>query len=62
MVYNNLELIHPEKRHELFQDLNQRYGISEIEKIKVGKIDIVKKSVRLLIYFKDSGDNNFNDE
>ena len=62
MVYNNLKLIHPDKRHELIQDLNQRYGISEIEKIKVGKIDIVKKSVRLLVYFKDTGDNNFNDE
>ncbi len=62
MVYNNLELIHPDKRHELFQDLNQRYGISEIEKIKVGKIDTVKTSVQLRIYFKDSGDNNFNDE
>ena len=62
MVYNKLELIHPDKRHQLFQDLNQKYGISEIEKIKVGKIDNVKKSVRLLIYFKDSGDNHFNDE
>ena len=62
MVYNNLKLIHPDKRHELIQDLNQRYGISEIEKIKVGKIDIVKRSVRLLVYFKDSGDNNFSDE
>ncbi len=62
MVYNNLKLIHPEKRHELFQDLNKRYGISGIEKIKVGKIDNVKNSVRLLIYFKDSGDNNFYDE
>ena len=62
MVYNNLKLIHPEKHHELVQDLDKRYGISGIEKIKVGKIDNVKKSARLLIYFNDSGDNNFNDE
>ena len=62
MVYKNLELIHPEKHHELVQDLDKRYGISGIEKIKVGKIDNVKKSARLLIYFNDSGDNNFNDE
>jgi len=62
MVYNNLKLIHPEKHHELVQDLDKRYGISGIEKIKVGKIDNVKNSVRLLIYFNDSGDNNFNDE
>jgi hypothetical protein len=62
MVYNNLDLIHPDKHPELIQDLNKRYGISGIEKIKVGKIDNVKNSVRLLIHFKDSGDNNFNDE
>ena len=62
MVYKNLELIHPEKHHELVQDLDKRYGISGIEKIKVGKIDNVKKSVRLLIYFNDLGDNHFNDE
>jgi len=62
MVYNNLELIHPKKHHELVQDLDKRYGISGIQKIKVGKIDNVKNSVRLLVYFNDSGDNNFNDE
>jgi len=62
MVYNNLDLIHPDKHPELIQDLNKRYGISGIQKIKIGKIDNVKNSVRLLIFFKDSGDNNFNDE
>ena len=62
IVYNNLDLIHPAKRQELIQDLNQRFGITEIEKIKTGKIDVVKNSVRLRIYFKDSGNNNFNDE
>ncbi len=62
IIYTNLDLIHPDKRPELFEDLNLKYGIKEIEKIKVGKIDAVKNSVRLQISFKDSGDNNFSDE
>ena len=62
LVYNNMELIHPDRREELIRDLDQRYGISEIEKIKVGKIDTVKNSVRLLIHFRDSGNNSFDDD
>jgi hypothetical protein len=62
LVYNNLELIHPDKRTELYDDLDSKYGIEEIEKIKVGKIDTVKNSVRLQIHFKDSGNNNFTDD
>lgn len=61
IVYNNLDLIHPEKRPELYDDLGKQFGILEIEKIKAGKIDTVKNSVRLQIYFNDPEDNNFPD-
>ena len=62
LVYNNLELTHPDRRAELYDDLNQKFGISGIEKIKIGKIDTVKSSVQLVIYFNDTGNNNFSDE
>ena len=62
LTYNNLELIHPDRREELIRDLDQRYGIKKIDKVKVGKIDSVKNSVRLQIHFRDTGDNNFKDE
>jgi len=62
LIYNNLELVHPERREELINDLNSRYGILEIESIKVGKIDTVKNSARLQISFKDSGNTDFDDE
>jgi len=62
IIYNNLELIHPDRRPELIQDLNTRFGIGAIEKIKVGKIDILKSAVRLQIYFKDPGEENFEDD
>jgi hypothetical protein len=57
-----MELIHPDRREELKNDLNQRFGISHIEKIKVGRIDSQKNAARLLVYFKDPDKNNFEDE
>lgn len=62
IVYDKPELIHPEKREELYNDLDLRYGIRDIHKIKTGKIDAIKNSVRLQISFLDSEDNNFSDE
>jgi len=62
LVFNNLELIHPDRREELIRELDQRYGIKQIDKIKVGKIDSVKNSVRLQVHFRDTDGNNFKDE
>jgi len=62
LVFNNLELIHPDRREELIRELDQRYGIRQIDKIKVGKIDSVKNSVRLQVHFRDTDGNNFKDE
>ena len=62
IVYNNLELINPEKRELLYTDLKDKFGISNIEQIQIGKIDMVKNSVRLRVKFKDSGNNYIDDE
>jgi hypothetical protein len=62
ITYNKLDLIHPDRRPELEQDLDQRFGLRDIEKIKVGKIDAVKNSVRLQVHFKDLADENFEEE
>lgn len=59
IIYNNLILIHPGKRKELEKDLNDKYGISEIEKITVGEINEPKKFTKLTVSFIDSGKNNF---
>jgi hypothetical protein len=61
IVYNDLALIHPERRKELEEDLYRRYGISQIEKIQVGKIDAVKNSVQLRVHFIDRDNNNFSE-
>jgi hypothetical protein len=60
IVYNNLELIHPDKRTELENDLGNRFGISEIQNIKVGNINTAKNTADLLVYFKDPRNYNFN--
>jgi hypothetical protein len=62
LIYDNLELIHPDKRLELTNDLDQRFGISGVEKIQVGRVDAVKNSARLLIAYQDPDNNNFDDK
>ena len=62
IVYDNLNLIHPDQRPQLIEDLNLRFGISNIRSIKVGKIDAVKNSARLMVYFLDTEDLNYRDD
>jgi len=62
IVYNKLELIHEDLRPRLISDLQTSFGIKNIEKIQVGKIDTIKNSAQLKVYFQDAGDQNFSDE
>ncbi len=59
IVYNNLELIHEDLRPQLISDLETSFGIKNIEKIQVGKIDTVRNSAQLKVYFLDTGNQNF---
>ena len=62
MVYKNLELIHQDRRSQLISDLQTSFGLKNIEKVQVGKIDTVKNSAQLRIFFFDEDDQNFSDE
>ena len=62
MVYKNLELIHEDRRSQLISDLQTSFGLKNIQKVQVGKIDTVKNSAQLRIYFLDEDDQNFSDE
>lgn len=62
VVYDKLELLHPNRREELFGDLQQRIGI-EPQKIKIGKIDLEKANAGITVYYDsnesdDSSDSN----
>lgn len=48
--YDNVDLVHPEKRQDLIADLEKRTGL-KILSVEVGTIDFLKDSVMLRIYY-----------
>lgn len=58
IVYNRLDLIHPNKHKELEVDLSDRFGIKDIHEIKVGEINTVKKFAKIQVVFKDKMNQN----
>jgi hypothetical protein len=55
IVYEKINLIRPDKYLELIEDLRQRTGISRINRVDVGRIDFVKETCQLTIYYEDPG-------
>lgn len=53
--YDNVNLVHPEKRQELIADLEKRTGLKIIN-VEVGTIDFLKDSVILRIYYDEDMD------
>ncbi len=62
IVYNKLNLIHEDLRNQLIEDLKESYGLKNIDKVQVGKIDTIKNSAQLRVYFQDIDDKNFYEE
>ncbi|MCB8994965.1 MAG: DUF4956 domain-containing protein [Bacteroidales bacterium] len=60
--YEKIELIKPDREEELMTDLRERTGL-DITRIEIGKIDFLKDSARIRIFFnvKEHG-KNFEDE
>lgn len=57
IVYDRMDLIHPDKHDLLRQDIKERTGL-EISRFKIGQIDLAKNSIRLTIFYKDVVGNN----
>jgi hypothetical protein len=51
VVYDRMDLIPPEKRTELVEDLRARTGLA-ITRVEVGHIDLVKDTVHLSVYHR----------
>ncbi len=62
IVYNRLDLLHEDLRPQLKSDLETTFGIKNIEKIQVGRIDTIKNSAVLKVYFNDTGGQHYSDE
>ncbi len=50
IVYEKIELIHPDKRNELIGDLENRTGINIIN-VEIGNIDFLKDTALINIYY-----------
>ena len=50
VMYDRIELITPERREDLLQDLRQRTGL-DIRKVEVGHIDFLRDAAMLKVYY-----------
>jgi hypothetical protein len=55
VIYEKIDLIKPEKHLELMDDLKDRTGIKNIKRIEIGKIDFLKDTCTIQIYFDVKG-------
>ncbi len=59
VLYDRIDLITPDKRAELIEDLEKRIGI-KVERLEVGHIDFLRDSAMLKIYYEDNESNQAN--
>ena len=52
VVYENIELVRPDRYNELFADLMKRTGL-DIRRFEVGKINYLNDTAQIKIYFED---------
>jgi hypothetical protein len=55
--YEKIELIHPDKRAELVEDLKQRTGLP-ISRVEIGRINFLRDTVRLLVYYPEDRESS----
>ena len=62
VLYDRVELITPDRRQELIEDLNKRLGL-EIADVQVGAVDFLHDTAMLKVFYKEKhrfGDNVVN--
>jgi hypothetical protein len=52
IVYENIELIKPEKKEEMLADIRMRTGI-DVHRFSIQKIDFLKDAAQIKVYFYD---------
>ena len=57
ITYENIELIKPQHREEMHQDLENRTGI-KISRFEVGKINFLRDSAEVKIFFYEDEQMN----
>jgi hypothetical protein len=57
IIYEKIELIKPERNQELINDLQERTGIKKINRVEIGKIDFLKDTCCLQIFYDVVGNH-----
>lgn len=57
VLYDRIELIVPERREELIEDLKKRLGL-DIQKVDVGAVDFIRDTAMLKVYYGGTMDSN----
>jgi hypothetical protein len=55
VLYEKIDMIKPENRGELIRDLQERTGIEKIKRVDVGKIDFLRDTCLLTVYYEEPG-------
>lgn len=55
IIYEKINLIKPENNQDLLNDLQERTGIRKIKRVEIGKIDFLKDTCTLQIYYDVTG-------
>ncbi len=50
LIYERIDLIKPQNRVPLFEDLYQRLGV-KVSRVEIGKIDLLKDTAELKVYY-----------
>lgn len=56
IVFDNLALLHPDKRSELFEDLANRTGLVA-ERVTISKIDLQKANATIVVHYRESSED-----
>ena len=54
ILYDRLDLIAPDKREELFADIEKRCGVKPVD-VEIGNIDLLKDAAYIKVLYKDDG-------
>jgi hypothetical protein len=62
IVYERIELIKPENRAGLYQDLQARLGV-KVSRVEIGKIDLLRDTAQMRVFYyeDEQSHNSFNE-
>ncbi|MBL0128091.1 MAG: DUF4956 domain-containing protein [Flavobacteriales bacterium] len=52
LIYERIDLIKPENRKQLYEDLHNRLGVT-VSRIEIGKIDLLRDTAQLRVFYYD---------